>query len=93
MLLLFPIPLEQERLHRVHLTIPRNSATHLVLLFIQLSQRNVPAVQKMSRRSKETSGTGKERLNPLHKSHTTQATASKAHQGRLMSSGTPALYS
>ncbi|GFU70109.1 transposable element Tcb2 transposase [Trichonephila clavipes] len=40
----------------------------------------------------ERAGTGKERLYPLHKSHTTQVTASKAHHGRLMSSGTPALY-
>ncbi|GFW20144.1 hypothetical protein TNCV_2320851 [Trichonephila clavipes] len=46
----------------------------------------------MSRRSKERAGTGKERFYPLHKSHTTQVTASKACQGRLMSPGTPALY-
>ncbi|GFV81799.1 hypothetical protein TNCV_1056881 [Trichonephila clavipes] len=32
----------------------------------------------------EREGTGKERIYPLHKSHTTQVTASKAHQGRLM---------
>ncbi|GFU97391.1 uncharacterized protein TNCV_4742031 [Trichonephila clavipes] len=49
MLLLFPIPLEQESLHQVHLTFPRNS----LLLFIQLSQGNAPAVQKMSRRSRD----------------------------------------
>ncbi|GFT49692.1 hypothetical protein TNCV_3368281 [Trichonephila clavipes] len=89
---LFPIPLEQENLHQVHLTFPRNSLTHQVWLFIQPSQGNAPAVQKMSRRSKERAGTGKERLYPLHKSHTTQMTASKARQGRLMSPGTPALY-
>ncbi|GFV16513.1 uncharacterized protein TNCV_4785751 [Trichonephila clavipes] len=41
----------------------------------------------MSRRSKETAGTGKERLHPLHKSPTTQVTAF-----RLMSPGTLALY-
>ncbi|GFW93715.1 hypothetical protein TNCV_4542421 [Trichonephila clavipes] len=75
-----------------HLTFPRNSLTHQVLLFIQLSQGNAPAVQKMSRRSKEKAGTGKERLYPMHKSRTTQVTASKARQGRLMSPGTPALY-
>ncbi|GFT77097.1 uncharacterized protein TNCV_1099691 [Trichonephila clavipes] len=57
MLLLFPIPLEQESLHQVHLTFPRNSLTHQALLFIQLSQGNAPAVQKMSRRSKERAGT------------------------------------
>ncbi|GFX97287.1 hypothetical protein TNCV_1076581 [Trichonephila clavipes] len=70
--LLFPIPLEQESLHQVHLTCPRNGVTHQVLRFIQLSLGNAPAVQKMSRRSKERAGTGKERLFPLHKSHTTQ---------------------
>ncbi|GFU79947.1 hypothetical protein TNCV_578271 [Trichonephila clavipes] len=48
------------------------NVTHQVLLFIQLSLGNAPAVQKMSRRSKERAGTGKERLYPLHKSHTTQ---------------------
>ncbi|GFU66763.1 hypothetical protein TNCV_901461 [Trichonephila clavipes] len=90
-MLLFPIPLEQESLHQVHLTFPRNSLTHQVLLFIQLSQGNAPAVQKMSRRCKERAGTGQERLYPLHKSHTTQVTASKARQGRLRSPGTPAL--
>ncbi|GFW87334.1 hypothetical protein TNCV_4515191 [Trichonephila clavipes] len=37
-----------------------------------------PAVQKMSRRSKERAGSGKERLYPLHKKHTTQVTPSKA---------------
>ncbi|GFW89389.1 transposable element Tcb1 transposase [Trichonephila clavipes] len=37
-MLLFPIPLEQESLHQVHLTFPRNSLTHQFLLFIQLSQ-------------------------------------------------------
>ncbi|GFS89954.1 hypothetical protein TNCV_506841 [Trichonephila clavipes] len=71
-LLLFPILLQQESLHQVHLTFPLESLTHQALLFIQLSQGNAPAVQKMSRRSKERSGTGKERLYPLHKSHTTQ---------------------
>ncbi|GFU86654.1 hypothetical protein TNCV_2880751 [Trichonephila clavipes] len=91
-LLLFPVPLEQESLHQVHLTFPHNSLTHQVLLFIELSQGNAPAVQKMSRRSKERAETGKERLYPLHKSHATQVTASKARQGRLMSPGTPALY-
>ncbi|GFW93865.1 hypothetical protein TNCV_4221461 [Trichonephila clavipes] len=91
-MLLFPIPLEQESRHQVHLTIPRNSPTHQALFFIQLLQGNAPAVQKMNRRSKETAGTGKERLYPPHKSHTTQVTASKACQGRLMSPGTPALY-
>ncbi|GFY03268.1 putative transposase like protein [Trichonephila clavipes] len=45
----------------------------------------------MSRRSKERAGTGKERLYPLHKSRTTQVTASKARQGPLMSPGTPTL--
>ncbi|GFX50015.1 hypothetical protein TNCV_2375041 [Trichonephila clavipes] len=65
---------------------------HQVLLFIQLSQGNAPAVQKMSRRSTERAGTGKEILYPLHKSQITQVTASKARQGRLMSPGTPALY-
>ncbi|GFT62197.1 transposable element Tc1 transposase [Trichonephila clavipes] len=35
----------------------------------------------------EREGTGKERLYPLLKSHTTQVTASKARQGRLMSPG------
>ncbi|GFY34494.1 hypothetical protein TNCV_2821831 [Trichonephila clavipes] len=64
-LLLFPIPLEQESLHQVRLTIPRNSLTHQALFFIQLSQGNAPAVQKMSRRSKERAGTGKERLYPF----------------------------
>ncbi|GFU22504.1 hypothetical protein TNCV_1304151 [Trichonephila clavipes] len=49
---------EQESLHQVHLTFPRNSLTHQALLFIQLSQGNAPAVQKMSRRSKERAGTG-----------------------------------
>ncbi|GFT56715.1 DUF4817 domain-containing protein [Trichonephila clavipes] len=77
---------------QVHLTFPHNSVTHQVLLFIQLSHGNAPAVQKMSRRSKERAGTGKERRHPLHKSHATQVTASKARQGRLMSSATPALY-
>ncbi|GFW50352.1 hypothetical protein TNCV_2886581 [Trichonephila clavipes] len=43
----------------------------------------------MSKRSKERSETDKERLYPLHKSHTTQVTASKARQGRLMSPGSP----
>ncbi|GFT82558.1 hypothetical protein TNCV_1633601 [Trichonephila clavipes] len=85
---LFPIPLEQEGLHQVHLTFPRNSVTNQV----QLSQGNASAVQKMSRRSKERAGSGKKRFYPLHKSHTTQVTASKARQGRLMSPGTPALY-
>ncbi|GFU17843.1 hypothetical protein TNCV_3335621 [Trichonephila clavipes] len=65
---------------------------HQVLLFIQLSQGNAPAVQKMSRGSKERAGTGKERLYPLHKGYTAQVTASKARQGRLMSPGTPTLY-
>ncbi|GFV26406.1 hypothetical protein TNCV_5087191 [Trichonephila clavipes] len=51
-----------------------------------------PAVQKMSRRSKERAGTGKERLYPLRKSHTTQVTTSKERQGRLMSPGTLALH-
>ncbi|GFU26915.1 hypothetical protein TNCV_1914231 [Trichonephila clavipes] len=46
----------------------------------------------MRRRSKERAGTGKERLYPLHKSHTTQVTTSEARQGRLMSPGTFALY-
>ncbi|GFT86528.1 putative transposase [Trichonephila clavipes] len=82
---------QQESLHQVHLTFPRNSVTHQALLFIQLSQGNAPAVQKKSR-SKERAGTGKERLYPLHKSHTTQVTASKARQSRLMSPGTPELY-
>ncbi|GFY27208.1 hypothetical protein TNCV_2068411 [Trichonephila clavipes] len=49
-LLLFPIPLEQESLHQDHLTIQRNSLTRQALLFIQLSQGNAPAVQKMNRR-------------------------------------------
>ncbi|GFT30451.1 hypothetical protein TNCV_2377391 [Trichonephila clavipes] len=71
-MLLFPIPLEPESLYKVHLTFPRNSLTHQVLLFLQLSQGNAPAVQKMSKRSKEKAGTGKERLYPLHKSHITQ---------------------
>ncbi|GFV32447.1 hypothetical protein TNCV_1677331 [Trichonephila clavipes] len=57
-LLLFPIPLEQECLRQVHFTFPRNSLKHQALLFIQLSQGNAPAVQKMSRRSKERAGTG-----------------------------------
>ncbi|GFU64201.1 hypothetical protein TNCV_3745691 [Trichonephila clavipes] len=74
--LLFPIPLEQESLHIVHLTFPRNSLTHHVLLFKQLSQGNSLPVQKMSRRIKERTGTGKERLYPVHKSHITQVTAS-----------------
>ncbi|GFW16500.1 hypothetical protein TNCV_2351241 [Trichonephila clavipes] len=91
-MLFFPIPSEQEGLHQVHLTFPRNSVIHQVLLLVQLSQGNAPAVQKISRRSKERAGTGKERLYPLHKSHTTQVIASKARQSRLMSSGTPALY-
>ncbi|GFU49363.1 hypothetical protein TNCV_974731 [Trichonephila clavipes] len=43
-LLLFPIPLEQESLHQVHLTFPRNSVTHQVLLFIQLLQGSAPAI-------------------------------------------------
>ncbi|GFT04907.1 hypothetical protein TNCV_4712761 [Trichonephila clavipes] len=93
-MLLFPNPLEQESLHqkkKVHLTFPRNSLTHQALLFIQLSQANDPAVQKMSR-SKERAGTGKERLYPLHKNHTMQGTASKARQGRPKSPGTHALY-
>ncbi|GFY19635.1 hypothetical protein TNCV_4648071 [Trichonephila clavipes] len=90
-MLLFPISLEQESLHQVHLTFPRESLTHEAFLFIQLSQGNAPAVQKMSRRSKERAGTGKERLEPLHKSHTTQVTASEARQGRLRSPGTTAL--
>ncbi|GFU46603.1 HTH_Tnp_Tc3_2 domain-containing protein [Trichonephila clavipes] len=51
-----PIPLEQESLHQVHLAFPRKSLTHQALLFIQLSQGNAPAVQKMSRRSKERAG-------------------------------------
>ncbi|GFV55278.1 hypothetical protein TNCV_5010251 [Trichonephila clavipes] len=88
LLLLFPIPLEQESLHQIHLTFLRNSVIHQGLLFIQLSQGNSPAVQKMSWRSRERAGPCKERLYPLHKSHTTQVTASK---GRLMSPGTPAL--
>ncbi|GFU67753.1 hypothetical protein TNCV_3134181 [Trichonephila clavipes] len=91
-LLLFPIPLEQENLHQIHFTFPRNSVTHQALLIIQLSQGNAPAVQKRSRRSKERAGIGKERLYPLHKSHTTQVTASKARHVRLMIPGTPALY-
>ncbi|GFV21242.1 hypothetical protein TNCV_183931 [Trichonephila clavipes] len=85
-------PLGVEKLHQVHSTFLHNSVTHQVLLFIQLSQGNAPAVKKMSRRSRERAGTGKERLYPLHKSHTTEVTASKARQGRLMSSGTPAMY-
>ncbi|GFW10122.1 hypothetical protein TNCV_2569061 [Trichonephila clavipes] len=40
LLLLFPIPLEQESIHQVYLTFPRNSVPHQVLLFIQLSQGN-----------------------------------------------------
>ncbi|GFW67975.1 hypothetical protein TNCV_1617361 [Trichonephila clavipes] len=90
-MLLFPIPLEQENLHQVHLTFPRNSATHQVLLLKQLWQGNAPAVQKMSKRSKERAGSGKERLYPVHRSHITQVIASKAHQGHLMSPGFPAL--
>ncbi|GFS73538.1 hypothetical protein TNCV_1990221 [Trichonephila clavipes] len=89
---MFPIPLEQESLHQVHFTFPRNSLTHQALLFIQLSQGNAPAVQKMSRRSKERAVTCKERLKPQHKSHTTQVTDSEARQSRLMSPGTNALY-
>ncbi|GFU59209.1 hypothetical protein TNCV_4197411 [Trichonephila clavipes] len=85
------VPLEQESLHQVNLTFPRNSVTHQVLLFIQLSQGNAPAVQKRNRRSRERARTGKERFYLLHKSHTTQVAASKAHQGCLMSPGTPAL--
>ncbi|GFY15574.1 hypothetical protein TNCV_1282221 [Trichonephila clavipes] len=54
-------------------------------------QGNTPAVQKMNRRSKERVGTGKERLYPLDKGHIMQVTASKAHQGRLKSPGSPAL--
>ncbi|GFX28690.1 hypothetical protein TNCV_4860541 [Trichonephila clavipes] len=50
-------PLGAGKQHQVHLTFPRNSLTHQVLLFIQLSQENAPAVQKMSRRSKERAGT------------------------------------
>ncbi|GFV87018.1 hypothetical protein TNCV_5112361 [Trichonephila clavipes] len=91
-MLLFPIPLEQESLHQVHLTFPRNSLRHQGLLFIQLSQGNAPAIQTMSRRSKERAGTGKERLYPLQKSPNTQVTTSKARQGRLMSPGTPVLF-
>ncbi|GFX70184.1 hypothetical protein TNCV_4616221 [Trichonephila clavipes] len=40
---LFPIPLEQESLHQVHLAFPHNSLTHQALLFIQLSQGNDPS--------------------------------------------------
>ncbi|GFV94029.1 hypothetical protein TNCV_3356781 [Trichonephila clavipes] len=43
---LLSVPLEQESLHQVHLTFPHNSVTHQVLLFIQLSQGNVPAVEQ-----------------------------------------------
>ncbi|GFW63492.1 hypothetical protein TNCV_401581 [Trichonephila clavipes] len=85
-------PLGAGNLHQVHLTFPRNSVTHQVLLFIQLSQGNAPAVQKMNRRSKEKAGTGKERLYPLHKSDTTKVSSSKAYQSRLMNFGTFALY-
>ncbi|GFV01226.1 hypothetical protein TNCV_3374601 [Trichonephila clavipes] len=42
------------------------------LFFIQLSQGKAPEVQKMSRRSKDRTWIGKERLYNLHKSHTTQ---------------------
>ncbi|GFX60387.1 transposable element Tc1 transposase [Trichonephila clavipes] len=82
---------EQESLHQVHLTFPRNSVTHQVLLSIQLSQGNAPAVQKMSRRSKQRAGTGKERLYHLQKGHTTQVTASKSRQGCLKGPGSPSL--
>ncbi|GFU66325.1 transposable element Tc1 transposase [Trichonephila clavipes] len=63
-----------------------NSLTHQALLFVQLSQENAPAVQKIRRNSKERAG------QTLHKGHTTQVTTSKTRQGRLMSPGTPALY-
>ncbi|GFX02476.1 hypothetical protein TNCV_194541 [Trichonephila clavipes] len=52
----------------------------------QLSQGNAPAVQKVSR-SRERARTGKERLYPLHKSHTTQVATSKARQSCLKSPG------
>ncbi|GFT99564.1 transposable element Tcb2 transposase [Trichonephila clavipes] len=53
--------------------------------------KKCPAVQKMSRRSKEKTGTGKKRLYPLHKDHITHVTTSKARQGRPKSPGSPAL--
>ncbi|GFV88751.1 hypothetical protein TNCV_3355031 [Trichonephila clavipes] len=37
--------------------------------------------RNMSRRSRERAATDKEKLYPLHKSHTTQVTTSKARQG------------
>ncbi|GFU42025.1 hypothetical protein TNCV_4677091 [Trichonephila clavipes] len=48
-LLLFQIPLDQETLHQVNLIFPHKNVTGQVLIFKQLSQGNVPAVQKMSR--------------------------------------------
>ncbi|GFV43973.1 hypothetical protein TNCV_2226551 [Trichonephila clavipes] len=52
-MLLVPIPLEHESIHQIHLTFPHNSAIQQVFIFEQLSQGNVPAVQKMSRRNRE----------------------------------------
>ncbi|GFV25140.1 hypothetical protein TNCV_592061 [Trichonephila clavipes] len=70
MLLWFPIPLEQESLHQVHLTFPRNSLTHQALLFIQVSQGNAPEVQKMSRRSKERAGEARREQGQVKKDFT-----------------------
>ncbi|GFV37599.1 hypothetical protein TNCV_4982211 [Trichonephila clavipes] len=52
-----------------------------------VSQGNAPAVQNISRRSRERAGTGTKRLYSLHKSYTTQVTASKACHIHLMSPG------
>ncbi|GFW24354.1 hypothetical protein TNCV_606001 [Trichonephila clavipes] len=57
---------------------------HVAAILRSQVGRNAPAVQ-------ETTGSGKERLYPLHKGHTMQVTTSKAHQGRLKSPGSPAL--
>ncbi|GFW04758.1 hypothetical protein TNCV_4879941 [Trichonephila clavipes] len=55
-------------------------------------QTTVPGMRPSSPEDKQgRAGTGIERLNPLHKGHTTQVTASKARHGLLKSLGSPSL--
>ncbi|GFV82001.1 hypothetical protein TNCV_3151991 [Trichonephila clavipes] len=82
--------LESESLHQVHFTFPHYNVTPVIVIFKQLSQGNVPAVQKMSKRSKERERANKERSYPRHRCHTTQFTASKESHGRLKIPETPA---
>ncbi|GFY36149.1 hypothetical protein TNCV_4845211 [Trichonephila clavipes] len=82
--------LEQKSLQQVYWTFQDNNITSQILISYRLSLGNAPTVQKMSR-SWERARTGKERLYPLFKGHTTQVTASKARQGHLKNPEFPAL--